>query len=100
MMDHIKVPTEIAPLVLDSIKAMWARRDDLRDVVSVERLNVLADQCLRKILIAHTPCRIAGTFFLCSENAKIDIGRLHNLGKCLGDLFYSCIIRTRATDPE
>ena len=53
-------PAELGVLVAHGVEAVGADGDDLLHAVAVQYLDILLGQNLVKVLVAHTPGRVAG----------------------------------------
>src|SRR5205807_3083345 len=81
------------------VEAMGTGRDDSRDAVAVQRLDVPHDHRLRQVFVAESPRWIAGTLLLRSEDGETHAGLLEDPREGLGDLPVPIVERRGAADP-
>ena len=58
-MDDLEVPAEVWVLVFNVVEAVRAKRNNLLDVVSLERFDILLREHLIQVLVAHAPSRVS-----------------------------------------
>ena len=91
---------EVAVLVLEAVEAVRAVRDDLLDLVAVERLDVLLREHLEEVLVAHAPRRVAGAGLLGAEDREGDAGLVQDLDEGLATRAWRGPRRSRRSRPR
>src|SRR5437016_5476462 len=99
VVDDVVSPAEIRIFVLQRVEAVRTSRDDSRDRVAVQRLDVPHDHRLRQIFVAESPRWIAGALLLRSEDGKPHAGLPKDPREGLGDLPVPIVERRGAADP-
>ena len=100
MVDDLELDAELAVLVLQGVEAVRAGRDDLLDLVLLERLDVLLGQALEDELVAGAAGRVAGAGLAVAEHAEGDAGHVEQLGDRPGGLLGAVLVGAGAADPE
>ena len=97
---HLIRASEIGVLVTQRVEAVRAGRDDRLHARAVQRRDVFARQPLKRVFVAHAPCRITGAALTLSQDREIDPRHLQQLrGRDRGPA-GALIERRRAADPE
>ena len=96
----LELDAEVLVLVLERVEAVGAGRDDLLDLVLLERLDVLLGQALEDELVAGATGRVAGAGLAVAEHAEGDPGHVEQLGDRAGRLLRAVLVRPGAADPE
>src|SRR5438132_2077128 len=99
VVDDIVCPAEVRIFVLQRVEAVRTGRDDTRDPVAVQRLDVPHDHRLRQVFVAESPRWIAGALLLPSEDGEPHAGLLEDPCEGLGDLPVPIVERRGAADP-
>ena len=89
-----------AVLVLQGVEAVGAGRDDLLDLVLLERLDVLLGQALEDELVARASRRVTGAGLAVAEDAEADAGQVEQLGDGPRGLLGAVLVGAGAADPE
>ena len=100
VVDDLELDAEVLVLVLQRVEAVGAGRDDLLDLVLLERLDVLLCEALEDELVAGTASRVTRAGFAVAEYAEGDPGDVEELSDSAGGLLGAVLIGARAADPE
>ena len=87
-------------LVLERVEAVRTGRDDLLDLVLLERLDVLRGQPLEHELVAGAAGGVTRAGLAVAEDAEADAGHVEQLGHGTRGLLRPVLVGARAADPE
>src|ERR1700730_5543385 len=79
---------------------MRAGGHDLPDLGRVEGVDVLIGHLLKRVLVSHPACGVAGAGLTLSEDREVDMSRLHQLRSRDRTSAGALVIGGRAADPE
>ena len=100
VVDDLELDAEVLVLVLQRVEAVRAGRDDLLDLVLLERLDVLLGEPLEDELVAGPAGLVAVAGLAVAEYGERHVGHVQQLGHRAGGLLLPVLVGAGAADPE